>query len=237
MNEFVVVNLMVILFRTVMIALGFGFAVLGYKLFVKGVYEKAGDLKAAWGDKNLVLKQAAPGTFFAFFGVAVIAISIIRGTGLEISEIQYSPQITKSTQQNPIAIEILTEIRDSIQANKKIPKYPYIKELLEEESIQIEGSWDKAQHELAVLHNIRAQWQLAGIPKESFISMFQEVLVPILKKEAGAERCKYIGNIKHYLADTLSGRPIKKEKTKKIQPNKAQSNTVIRRYGKQGLGE
>ena len=67
MSEFVVVNLMVILFRTIMIGLGFGFAYLGYKLFVKGVYERAGELKAAWGDKNLVLKQAAPGTFFALF--------------------------------------------------------------------------------------------------------------------------------------------------------------------------
>ena len=185
MSEFVVVNLMVILFRTIMIGLGFGFAYLGYKLFVKGVYERAGELKAAWGDKNLVLKQAAPGTFFALFGVAVIAISILQGTGLEISENSNIPKVSISVQD-----------------------YPEIKNLLNGEGLKIEGSWEKAQLELAVLHNIRAIWQQSGIPGESFKSMFHDVLVPTLKEKPGADRGRNIGSLRNYLVYSINTQPI-----------------------------
>jgi hypothetical protein len=87
MSEFVLVNLFVLLFRTVMVLVGFAFAYLGYRLFQSGVYEKAGELKAAWGDRNLALKQAAPGIFFALFGVIVVGISIVRGTDLRSTDV------------------------------------------------------------------------------------------------------------------------------------------------------
>lgn len=82
MSDFVIVNLFVLLFRTIMVLVGLAFAYLGYSLFKIGVYEKAGELKAAWGDRNLALKQAAPGTFFALFGVIVVGISVMRGADL-----------------------------------------------------------------------------------------------------------------------------------------------------------
>ncbi|MBS0261392.1 MAG: hypothetical protein JSS02_05500, partial [Planctomycetes bacterium] len=43
-----------------------------------GVFERAGDLKAAWGDKHLTIKQAAPGTFFAVFGAIIVTVSLCR---------------------------------------------------------------------------------------------------------------------------------------------------------------
>ena len=188
MSDFVIVNLMVILFRTIMILLGFGFAYLGYKLFVQGVYERAGELKAAWGDKNLVLKQAAPGTFFALFGVAVIAISIFRGTGLDISE-------------------KVSGVRNITKAEEPAREYPKIAELLEKEKLQIEGSWDKAYLELAFLHNLRAIWYQAGVPGESFSSMFHDVLVPILKMKPGQQRGNKMENVKKYLIDSINVHP------------------------------
>lgn len=65
-------------YRILAIAAGFGFAFFGYRLFRLGVFERAGDLKAAWGDRKLALKQAAPGTFFAVSGVIVVCVSLWR---------------------------------------------------------------------------------------------------------------------------------------------------------------
>lgn len=51
---------------------GFGFAYLGYLLFVKGVFEGGGDWEGAWGEKNILIKRAAPGTIFALLGTAIV---------------------------------------------------------------------------------------------------------------------------------------------------------------------
>jgi hypothetical protein len=83
MSEFIQGAAIVVFYRTFTIACGFGIIYLGYKLFRIGVYEKAGELKAAWGDRHLTLKQAAPGTVFALFGALVLGIAIWRGVDLE----------------------------------------------------------------------------------------------------------------------------------------------------------
>lgn len=83
MTEFVQVSLQIILYRIITILVGFGIIYLGYLLFRIGVYEKAGDLKAAWGDSYLTLKQATPGTFFALFGAIIISISLWQGIDIE----------------------------------------------------------------------------------------------------------------------------------------------------------
>ena len=59
---------------------------MGYRLFTTGVFERAGDLKAAWGENHLELKQAAPGTIFALFGAAILAIAIYKGVSYEQTE-------------------------------------------------------------------------------------------------------------------------------------------------------
>lgn len=84
-NEFIWALVIGGAYRLSNMAVGALFAWMGYRLFLSGVYEKAGDLKAAWGDKNLVLKQAAPGTFFAMFGTFVICIGLWRGMDVEIN--------------------------------------------------------------------------------------------------------------------------------------------------------
>jgi len=68
MTEFMQGVAIVVFYRTFTIACGLAVIYLGYLLFRVGVYEKAGELKAAWGDRHLTLKQAAPGTFFALLG-------------------------------------------------------------------------------------------------------------------------------------------------------------------------
>ena len=80
MNQDIVAALV---YRMTVLLCGFGSIVMGYRLFRLGVFEKAGELKASWGGKSVLLKAAAPGTFFALFGSAVIAITVWKGFTIE----------------------------------------------------------------------------------------------------------------------------------------------------------
>lgn len=108
MSDLVQVTIIVTLFRTALIFVGLSFAYLGYKLFCAGVYEHAGDLRAAWGESNLILKQAAPGTLFALFGVAVIGISMFRGTSAQVGSIPDS-----SPEANEILVNSENQLHES----------------------------------------------------------------------------------------------------------------------------
>jgi hypothetical protein len=66
---------------TLAVAIGFGFAVLGYRLFLKGVLGDS-DLEAIWKDRKLLLRRAAPGTLFALFGLTMISLSLWQGPGI-----------------------------------------------------------------------------------------------------------------------------------------------------------
>jgi len=68
------------LFRLAIIGAGFGCVVMGYRLFVLGVMPKEGsDIDAKAGEIRLSIKNAAPGTCFATFGVVMIVAMLIQG--------------------------------------------------------------------------------------------------------------------------------------------------------------
>lgn len=92
MSEFTYTATLVILYRIVTALSGLAIVYLGYLLFKIGVFEKPAELKASWGDKNLLLKQAAPGTFFALFGAAVIMASLWRGVTFDRSVPSVQPE-------------------------------------------------------------------------------------------------------------------------------------------------
>jgi hypothetical protein len=71
--------ILIFAFKVISLLCGVFTIYLGYKLFVKGIFNEAGDLKATWSDKGLLVKKAAPGTFFALFGAIVIFFSIYKG--------------------------------------------------------------------------------------------------------------------------------------------------------------
>jgi hypothetical protein len=84
-SDFSDVATLIVLYRSLTVLCGLAVVVLGYRLFKVGVYEKASELKATWGDKSLLLKQAAPGTIFALFGAAIMAFTVYKGFTLESS--------------------------------------------------------------------------------------------------------------------------------------------------------
>src|SRR5712691_12429589 len=72
--ETIVAAVGLILYKVTILLVGALFAVLGYRLFKLGYYEKAGELRAAWGKSHLLLKQTAPGVFFALFGAFIVMV-------------------------------------------------------------------------------------------------------------------------------------------------------------------
>jgi len=65
--------------KAVTILAGLAFAFMGYRLFVHGIFGEAGASNPSWENRSLVLKKAAPGTFFALIGTIIVCISLWRG--------------------------------------------------------------------------------------------------------------------------------------------------------------
>ena len=71
------------LYRLAMIAAGVVSIVLGYRLFVRGVMPEGGtDVNGQAAGIKLSVKNAAPGTCFALFGVVIIAVMAVDGRPL-----------------------------------------------------------------------------------------------------------------------------------------------------------
>lgn len=71
-------------YKIASLLVGLGFAYMGYRLFMAGIERPAGDLEASSGSRTLKLSRTAPGTFFALFGAAVIAVTIVQGFDVEL---------------------------------------------------------------------------------------------------------------------------------------------------------
>lgn len=69
-------DIVAVAYKISCLVIAFGFGYLGYRLFGRGIFGDAGDLEATFKDNKILLKRAAPGTFFAVLGAA-IAISTV----------------------------------------------------------------------------------------------------------------------------------------------------------------
>jgi len=70
--------LAVTLYKLASLLAGSTFSYLGYRLFMAGVWGDAGNVEAQFKDSKLIIKRAAPGTFFALFGAVVICFTIFK---------------------------------------------------------------------------------------------------------------------------------------------------------------
>ncbi|VFQ44524.1 hypothetical protein [Desulfoluna butyratoxydans] len=75
--------LSVTLYKLASLSVGSLFALLGFRLFMANIWGNAGELETEFGDTKLVVKKAAPGTFFALFGAAIIALTLYKGMELK----------------------------------------------------------------------------------------------------------------------------------------------------------
>jgi hypothetical protein len=72
-------TLALFIFKVVCVGSGVLVCYFGFRLFVLGIFTGAGDLSSQFQSTKLVLKKAAPGTFFALFGSAVIGVCVWQG--------------------------------------------------------------------------------------------------------------------------------------------------------------
>ena len=72
------------IYKIISLLVGALFGYMGYKLFISGVWGDAGDLKAKFEDSVVVLKSAAPGTFFALFGTLIVLLTVFKGWKIDI---------------------------------------------------------------------------------------------------------------------------------------------------------
>ena len=67
------------IYKIASLATGMAFSYLGYRLFMAGIWGDAGHLDTRLKDAKLVLRGAAPGTFFAVLGAVIVVTALIQG--------------------------------------------------------------------------------------------------------------------------------------------------------------
>jgi len=104
LEQFFVVYL--ITFRLAIIAAGVVSIVLGYRLFTHGITaaDQGSGMSTSVGTMKLELKNAAPGTFFAIFGVVIISVMLVSSPP-EFKSEQSSPGNSQMAMSNPEKIE------------------------------------------------------------------------------------------------------------------------------------
>jgi hypothetical protein len=98
---------MLITFRIVALLVGAFLLFLGYSLFKLGYFEKAGELQAAWGNRRLVLKQVAPGIFFALFGTVIVCVGTWKPISVQSAD--RTPETVITTLRKVAANQQLTD--------------------------------------------------------------------------------------------------------------------------------
>lgn len=179
MSDFVRTVLIVTILRAVMVLAGVAFAYMGYRLFVRGIYDSTSDLHAVWADKKLAITKAGPGIFFALFGVVVVATSVWRGTGLS---------------QSPSSATDNAATDDATQAERSVEppfmqidaQYITVSQLLEKSSADFEEEWGMADR--AILFNSYIRAHLLRIPPELYNEFVTTTYVPVLKQQPGQDR-------------------------------------------------
>lgn len=77
------IYLTLLIYKLAALGAGLVLCVLGYRLFVKGIWGAAGDIDVRFKDRAIVVRSAAPGSFFAVLGAAVIVATIWQGLSLD----------------------------------------------------------------------------------------------------------------------------------------------------------
>lgn len=98
-------------YKIISLLVGAFISFLGYKLFMNGIWGEAGDVDAKFKDGSIVIRSAAPGTFFALFGAIIIGVTILKGWDVDVS----------SNAQNALSANILGVIDDGESLPDELP--------------------------------------------------------------------------------------------------------------------
>jgi len=66
-------------YKIISLLVGLALSYMGYRLFMAGIWGNAGNMESNFGNNKIILKNAAPGTFFVLFGTIIISFTIYKG--------------------------------------------------------------------------------------------------------------------------------------------------------------
>lgn len=75
------------IYKLVSLLIGLCLCYMGYRLFMAGIWGSAGDAEGEFGNSRIVIKRAAPGTFFVLMGAIVIGLTIFKGLNLDSQQV------------------------------------------------------------------------------------------------------------------------------------------------------
>jgi tetratricopeptide (TPR) repeat protein len=114
--------LYLVLFRLSIIATGIVSIILGYRLFCKGVgwdknAGKGSEATAEIAGSKFTLKNAAPGSFFAFFGVLIISIMFAAGgPQLTLKSLQEAAGLEQLSRNTPLELTLRNQESNALDA-------------------------------------------------------------------------------------------------------------------------
>ncbi len=88
----------VTIYKLASLATGTSLAYMGYRLFVAGIWGRAGDVDVQFKETSLLIRKAAPGTFFTVAGAIVIALTLFKGLGYETERQNLRTHVERSTE-------------------------------------------------------------------------------------------------------------------------------------------
>jgi hypothetical protein len=99
---------------------------MGYRLFRLGVFEKAGEFKATWGGRQMLIKAAAPGTFFAVLGACIVTVSSWKAVELTQQTREQRQPVDQSeppVDSRPMVSDDISRRRDALPRRASRPGY------------------------------------------------------------------------------------------------------------------
>ena len=88
--------LSVLIYKLTSLAVGLSSLYMGYRLFISGIWGQAGDVDVKFQDSHLLVRRAAPGTFFALLGTIIVCATLFKGLDFNSSSQSIAPEVTTS---------------------------------------------------------------------------------------------------------------------------------------------
>lgn len=79
MEQDMVLVISIVFYKVASLVAGVCLSYMGYRLFMAGIWGDAGHAEAEYKDFSIILKRAAPGTFFVILGAIVLAVTLFMG--------------------------------------------------------------------------------------------------------------------------------------------------------------
>ncbi|MFT6502599.1 MAG: hypothetical protein ACJASQ_002726 [Crocinitomicaceae bacterium] len=94
----------ILLYKITCLLVGLACCYMGFMLFLKGIEKESGEFKASFKGTSIVLRQVAPGVFFALFGASIIITTIATRSYYTDSYTETSPILEEEEEEEGLGL-------------------------------------------------------------------------------------------------------------------------------------